>query len=130
MDNTNISFRNKVKSKLSPQISKEPSNRKGKNSVKPSYVSTLPPPILAKLSKEINKISKFFKKNLILVQKKSYAQVSSNSNGSNIAKDTLKIKEAFPSLQNKKIKQVQKIISGDSKPKPYFNMTTKEPLYK
>jgi len=42
----------------------------------------------------------------------------------------LKIKEAFPSLQNKKIKLVQKIISRESKPKLHINMTTKEPLYK
>jgi len=43
-----------------------------KNTVKPTYVSPLPPPILAKISKEVNKISKFFKKNDKL-QKKSYA---------------------------------------------------------
>ena len=42
-----------------------------KNTVKPTYVSPLPPPILAKISKEVNKISKFFKKNDKL-QKKSY----------------------------------------------------------
>jgi len=49
---------------------------------------------------------------------------------SNIAKETLKIKKAFPSLQNKKIEQVQKIISSDSKPKPHINMTTKRPSCK
>ena len=49
---------------------------------------------------------------------------------SNIARETLKIKEAFPSLQNKKIKQVQKIISGDSKPKLCIHMTTKGPSHK
>ena len=52
------------------------------------------------------KISKFFKKNPSSnVNKKLYAQVSSNSsnsNGTNIARETLKIKEAFSSLQNKK----------------------------
>ena len=44
--------------------------------------------------------------------------------------ETLKIKETFLHLQNKKIKQVQKIISGDNKPKPYINMITKKPLHK
>ena len=45
---------------------------------------------------------------------------------SNITMDTLKIKETFLHLQNKKIDQVQKIINGgNSKPKPYINMTTK-----
>ena len=57
-------------------------------------------------------------------------QVLFNSNISNIARDTLKIKKAFLSFQNKKIKQVQKIISSDSKPKPHINMTTKRPFHK
>jgi len=70
------------------------------------------------MPKEVRKISKFFKKNDKL-QKKSYAQVSSNSQSSNIIMDTLKIKEMFLKLQNNKIDQVQKIInSGNSKPKP------------
>jgi len=33
-------------------------------------------------------------------------------------------------LQNKKIKQVQKLISGNSKPKLCINMTMKGPSYK
>jgi len=36
----------------------------------------------------------------------------------------LKIKEAFPNLQNKKIEVVQKIISGQNKPKLKINITT------
>jgi len=130
VDDTSISFKNKVKSKLSPYVGKEPSNNKGKNSVKSSYIFTFPSLILAKSPKKVNEISKFFKKNPISIQKKSYAQVLSNSNKLNIARDILKIKEAFPSLQNKEIKQIQKIISGDSKPKPHFNITTKGPLCK
>ena len=73
MDNTDISFRNKVKSKFSSQVTKELSNGKDKNPIKPSYISTLPPPILAKPPKKINKISKYFNKNLIPAQKKFYA---------------------------------------------------------
>ena len=97
--------------------------------VKPSYVSSLPPLILVKLSKEINKISKFFKKKPITTQKKSYVQASSNT--SNIAREMLKIKEAFSSLQDKKIELIQKIISGSKgKHKPCINMTTKRPLHK
>ena len=130
MDDTNMLFRNKVKSKFSSQIVKKLSNNKGKTLVKPSYISSLPPPILAKSLKEVNKISKFFKKNFISAQKNFYAQVLSNSNMSNIAKETLKIKEAFPRLQNKKIEQIQNIISGDSKPKLCINITTKELSYK
>jgi len=123
-------FRNKVKSKFSSQIVKELSNNKEKNSVKLSYVSSLPPPIPAKFPKEVNEISKFFKKNPTSTQKKSYAQVSSNFNASDIARKTLKIKKAFLSLQNKKIEQIQKIISNNSKSKLRINITTKEPSCK
>ena len=88
---------------------------------------SLPPPILAKSAKEIIKISKYFKKQQPNTnRKKSYAQVSVKpSNPTNTARKTLKIKEAFPNLQNKKIKVIQKIISGQDKPKPKINMTTK-----
>jgi len=130
MNNSKISFRNKVKSKFSPQIVKAPVNVKGKESIKSTCISSLPPPILAKSPKKVNKISKYFKKNLPLAQKKSYAQVSSKLTISNIVMETLKIKEAFPNLQNKKIKQVQKLISSNSKPKPCINITMKEPLCK
>ena len=126
MDNFNMLFRNKIKSKFSLQIAKKPANNKSKNTVKPSYISSLPLSILAKSLKEINKISKFFKKNPSSMLKKSYVQVSFNLNISSIARETLKIKEVFLSLQNKKIEQVQKIISRVSKPKPWINMTTKE----
>jgi len=43
---------------------------------------------------------------------------------------TLKIKKAFLNLQNKKIKQIQKLISSDSKPKLCINITIKKPLHK
>ena len=43
----------------------------------------------------------------------------------NIAKETLKIKDAFLNLQNKKIKQVQRLISSNHRPKPCINITTK-----
>jgi len=62
------------------------------------------------------------------MQKKSYAQALSNV--SNTTREILKIKEAFSSLQNKKIEQVQKIISGESKPKLCINITSKRPSYK
>jgi len=96
--------------------------------VKPFYISTLPPPIPAKSPKEVNEISKYFKKNSVSTQKKSYIQASSNE--SNAARETLKIKKAFPSLQNKKIKLVQKIISRESKPRPHINIATKRPSHK
>ena len=127
MNGSKTSFRNMVKSKFSPQVPKLPINIKEKEMVKPTYVSALPPLIPAKSPKEVNEISKYFKKNTNQVQKKSYAQASSKNSSSNISKnsstniamETLKIKEAFLHLQNKKINQVQKIISGSkNKPKP------------
>ena len=134
VDDQKTSFRNKVKSKFSPMALNNTNNSKGKNKVNSPYVSVLPSPIPAKLPKKVNEISKFFKKNHSPnVNKKSYAQVSSNgsnSNGTNMARETLKIKKAFPSLHNKKIKQIQKIISGITNLKPHINMTTKGPLHK
>ena len=109
-------------------------NSKGKNKVNSSYVFVLPSSISAKSPKKVNKISKFFKKNSSSnVNKKSYAQVSSNSSNSNstkMAREALNIKEAFPSLQNKKIEQIQIIIGKEFKTKPHINMTTKRLLHK
>jgi len=46
----------------------------------------------------------------------------------NITMETLKIKEAFPNLPNKKIELVQKVINSlKNKPKPKINITTKGP---
>ena len=92
------------------------------------YIFSLLSPILAKSPKEVNKISKYFKRNPFFSQKKSYTQVLSRY--TNIARETLKIKKAFSSFQNKKIEQVQKIISDEGKPKPQINMTTKDPSHK
>ena len=130
VDNAKTSFKNKDKSKFSLQISKTPVNVKDKDIVKPTYVSPLPPPILAKLPKEVIEISKYFKKNSPLALRKSYTQVSFNLSTLNITKETLKIKKAFLNLQNKKIKQVQKLISSNNKLKLHINMTIKGPLHK
>ncbi|KAL9709048.1 hypothetical protein Ac2012v2_8333 [Leucoagaricus gongylophorus] len=129
VDNSKISFRNKVKSKFNLQAPKALVNNKGKETVKPTYISPLPPPILAKTPKEVNEISKFFKKN-DNPQKKLYAQASSKPQNSNTTMNTLKIKEMFLKLQNHKIDQVQKINDSKSKSKPYINMTTKGPSCK
>ena len=109
---------------------------KGKDSAKPTFVSSIPPPILAKMPKEVKEISKFFKKIEKPSPKKSYAQAStanldSRVDSSNITMNTLKIKETFPSLSNKKINSIQKVItSSNDKLKPRINMTTKGPSCK
>jgi len=82
-------------------------------------------------SKEVLEKSKFFskgKKPMAIVktnQKQSYAQVT-GSNVSNI----LKLKENYPNLLTKKIKNIQKIINDLGKLKPCIKMTTKSPLQK
>jgi len=103
-------------------------SKKDKVAAKLASISSLPPLIPVKSPKEINTISKYFKKSSKNKEKKSYAQASALS--SNITREILKIKEMFPKLQDKKIEYIQKIISVESKPKPHLNMTTKEPLRK
>jgi len=119
-----------VKAQFTPKISEGTSNKnnKNKNMDKPTSISKLPLPILAKSSKEVNKISKFFKKNNDKKElKKSYAQASTLLN---ITRKVFEIKETFPNLQIKKIENIQKIISGEGKTKPRLNMITKGPSKK
>ena len=78
MDNSNTSFRNKVKSKFNPQVPKTLVSNKGKEMVKPTYVSPLFPLIPAKTPKEVNEVSKYFKK-VDGPQKKLYVQTSFKS---------------------------------------------------
>ena len=137
MDNNKMTFRNKVKLQFSLQVSKPKVSLKGKEMVKPTFVSSLPPSIPAKLQKEVNEISKYFKKNTKAFPSKSYAQASSSTKLifsiplSDITRDALKIKETFPNLPNSKIDLVQKVINGSStKPKLRINMTTKSPSRK
>ena len=93
---------------------KEATKSKNSNTLYFLYVSSLSPSIPVKSAKEINEISKYFKKQQPTnYRQKSYVQVSAKqSNPTNVAKEMLKIKEIFSNLQNKKIKIVQKIISG------------------
>ena len=49
VDDSNTSFRNKVKSKFNPQIPKTSANNKEKKTVKPTFILSLPLPISAKL---------------------------------------------------------------------------------
>jgi len=58
---------------------------------------------------------------------KSYTQASKPSVNTS---EVLKIKETFPSLNAKKINQVNNIVNGQSKPKPCIKMTTKGPSRK
>ena len=98
---------------------------------KPTFVSSIPSSIPAKSPKEVKKISKFFKKTKKPTTKKLYVQALtpkpySSNKSSNIVMNTLKIKETFPNLSNKKIDSIQKVINGSNdKAKPRLKMTTK-----
>ena len=93
------------------------------------------PPLSTKPRKEINTIPKYFQsKNQSDENKapsgnpgKSYAQATKPSvTMSNV----LKIKEAFPFLNAKKVDQVNNIVNGQSKPRPCIKMTIKGPSRK
>ena len=94
-------------------------------------VERLPPPILAKSPKEVKEISKFFKANNSIYRnkntRKSYAQAFQLTNSTS---EVLKIKETFLNFQANKIKNIQKIIKDNSKPKHKIKITTKGPSRK
>jgi len=106
-------------------------SKSSKNVNKPTTFNRLPLSILAKLPKEVNKISKYFKRNNQTneekSQRKTYAQVLTSLYN---IREVLKIKETFPNLQIKKIKNIQKIINSEGKPKPRIHMMTKGLLRK
>jgi len=136
VDENNMILRSKVKSKFAPHTKVPQTSNKGKFMPKPTFVSSILPPILAKSPKEVKEISKFFKKIEKPITKKSYAQALTpkplfSDKSSNIVMNTLKIKETFPNLPNKKINSIQKVInSSNSKAKLRLNMTTKGPSQK
>ena len=126
-DNNNNSFRQKVSFKCILNVNPMKDRKKEeKNIKKPVSIEGLPPPILAKLSKEVKEISKFFKMtsstNVNKNNGKLYIQASHSGNNT---RDVLKIKKVFPNLQAEKIKNIQKFIKGNGKSKPKLIMTIK-----
>jgi len=63
----NISFRNKMMLQFMPKIN---NMLKTKNIEKLASISSLPPPIPAKLPKEVNNLNRFFKKKTIVSNRK------------------------------------------------------------
>ena len=104
----------------------------------PVTINKMPPPLpplSTKPKKEINTIPKYFQsKNQSDENKvpsknpgKSYAQATKPLATTS---DVLKIKEAFPSFNAKKVDQVNNIVNGQSKPRPCIKMTIKGPSRK
>ena len=142
-DNKTNNLRTKISSKFSPRIPSPKGNSK-KESPKsiPATINKVPPPppLPAKSKKEVNVISKYFQSKKTESSKKtndsnptnqqnkrSYAQASSSAPSSS---EILKIKEAFPSLDAKKIDQVNNIVNGKVQQKPRIQLTTKGPSRK
>jgi len=127
-DKNGNSLRQKISDKLTPRII-PPTNRNNKPADKstPATINKMPPPILAKLQKKVNWISKYFKTNkpnngpnnsnklYVQVSKQSGAQISKSANTTS---EIIKIKDTFPALNTQKINQIHKIVTGSPKPKP------------
>ena len=133
-------LRAKISSKFTPRT--PPTNNNNKKEIPksiPVSINRAPPlpPLPAKSKKEINVISKYFQPKKSMVEnntqdsnvktRKSYAQASKTSVNTS---EVLKIKEMFPSLNAKKIDQINNIVNGQNKTKPRIKMTTKGPSRK
>ena len=138
-DNKLQTLREKISLKFTSRIVPSLAQKSNKNIPKPTPVSIErippPPPLPAKMAKEVNIISKYFQNKkplndtnkVALKNDKSYAQVSkAPANTSKV----LKISKAFPALNAEKIDQINNIVKGVAKPKPKIQMTTKGPSRK
>ena len=138
-DHSTSMLRSKISSKFTLRI--PPAKGNGNKEIPKSNPVTinkapLPlPPLSTKPKKEVNTIPRYFQsKNYLEENKtpsgnpgKSYAQATKPSANTS---DVLKIKEAFPSFNAKKVDQVNNIVNGQSKPRPRIKMTTKGPSRK
>ena len=138
-DQSTNTLRSKILLKFTPRTppAKGNSNKEIPKST-PVTVNRAPPPLPSlstKPKKDVNTIPKYFQsKNHSDKNKmpngnpgKSYAQATKPAANTS---DILKIKEAFLSLNAKKVDQVNNIVNGQSKPRPQIKMTTKGPSRK
>ena len=138
-DNKSKTLREKISAKFTPRIapSSNSKNNKSVPKIVPASINKIPPPplLLAKSAKEVNTISKYFQNQKLLNDKskdgpkpsKPYAQASKNNVST---AEVLKIKKTFPTLNAKKIDQINNIANGTSKLKLRIQMTTKGPSRK
>ena len=124
-------FRQNVASKFSPELNCiKPIKRAKQLKDKQVEVVKISPLIPARPSKKVLEKSKFFNKrgkkaNKSEKLKTLYAQALALS-----ISEILKLKENFPSLSTKKIKNIHRAINDSGKSKPKINMTTKDPSRK
>jgi len=119
-DNNAMTLRAKIASKFSPRIALTTS-KNSKETPKSVMVTIdkvpLPPPLPVKSKREVNVISKYFQNKKLIGNNnpaRSYAQATKPSANTS---EVLKIKEAFPALNAKKIDQVNSIVKDNLKPK-------------
>ena len=134
-NNRTSTLRAKILSKFSPRITPA-TNKNNKETNKPVLVTiekVLPlPPLPAKSKRDVNVISKYFQNNKSSVEAKKlaitktpailYAQTIKPPADTS---EVLKIKEAFPALNAKKIDQINNIVKGNPKPKLRIQITTR-----
>ena len=134
-DNKSNTLRSKISSKFTLRILST-NNRCNKEVSKPVPILIekvpLPHPLPAKSKREVNVISKYFQNGKSLGKAKKtneikkpsvlYAQATKPSANTS---EVLKIKEAFPALNAKKINQVNNIIKSNTKLKLCIQTTTK-----
>jgi len=138
-DQSTNTLRSKILSKFTPRtpLAKGNGNKEIPKST-PVTVNKAPPPLpplSTKSKKDVNTIPKYFQsKNHLDENKtsngnpeKSYAQATKPAANTS---DVLKIKEAFSSLNTKKVNRVNNIVNGQSKPRPRIKMTMKGPSSK
>ena len=129
-----MTLRAKISSKFTPRVAPNPS-KSNKEIAKhiPVTIEKAPPPpsLLAKSKKEANVILKYFQNNKTSAEPKkpnrSYTQISKQTVNTS---EILKIKESFPTLNAKKIDQINNIVKGNPNLKPHIQMTTKGPSRK
>jgi len=139
-DNKSKTLREKISAKFTPRIVSTTAQKTNKDTPKSVPISIdkvlLPPPLPAKSAKKVNVISKYFQNKKSSNENKNkdapnstklYAQVSKSPANT---VEVLKIKEAFPTLNTKKIDQVNNIVKEISRLKPKIQMTTKGPSRK
>jgi len=102
-------------------------NHADKNKLALACIKRFSSPIPTKSQKKVNQISKYFQ-NIKLaptgkLAPKSYTHVSTTASNT---KQNIKIKDTFLFLGTKKINQIQNIIKGSFKLKPWIQITTKE----
>jgi len=134
-DKQSNSLRRKISAKFTLKIQLAiGKNNKEVNKPKSVQIEQIPPPIPplpVKSQKKINAILKYFKSNKTDGNSKPAPKLYAQASKQNIStSEVIKIKEAFPSISAQKIDQINNIVKGNLKPKPYIQMTTKSPSRK